>query len=535
MLRKENLETIWKPYCSTLLTMLIVLCTTGSADLWAISAQKASAAGIAKLNAPAAKLQGTTSNSVHLILSEAKTAFEIGEWNKTISLYQQVLKTSVSKLPVEDLNNLALAYLRSGDLVKGEAMARQAKEQAEKQISDRSEHSAALATLALAYACQGKAAEARELADAGIEMEKQRIKEKSNQNAKSNSSNSLAALYFALASAEDEAGNLGLAEDAMQQSIAFGQDAYGKTSNHYAIILERAANLAEKMDRKAEAGTLREQVGEIRAKLRQSINNTSAIQTKSETNQSNSKKSLASLKEAIEKAKAISASTTAKGTTTTAGAVDYSEAIAIWKLVLADAERLAKDGSAAAFCLCYLGSMQQANKEYAAAEESFKKAISIREKQGDSAKLALGYSFQRLGGLYMMKQDYPQALACMEKALMLQENNGVKDERMTYLLQSLAGSYMQCKNFGKAESYAKRLLECGRATSNKAKITMASSYLGGIYMQTGRMGEAMALFQNIPQGKDALESNQEIINRSTAEFNEWLKEVESVELSGVFN
>lgn len=115
------------------------------------------------------------------------------------------------------------------------------------------------------------------------------------------------------------------------------------------------------------------------------------------------------------------------------------------------------------------GSMKGGEKYYAQAEQSYFRAMQLRITNVKSkTHPALAQSYQRIGILYYLKDDYDKALAELEKALTIRQQQG-KPLQIAQVERNMAYVYLNQKNFAKADATFKQAI----ATAKKSDVDVA--------------------------------------------------------------
>ena len=115
------------------------------------------------------------------------------------------------------------------------------------------------------------------------------------------------------------------------------------------------------------------------------------------------------------------------------------------------------------------GSMKGGEKYYNDAEQSYFRAMQLRITNVKShTHPALAQSYQRIGILYYLKDEYDKALSELEKALTIREAQG-KPLQIAQVERNMAYVYLNQKNFAKADATFNKAI----ATAKKSDVDVA--------------------------------------------------------------
>jgi serine/threonine protein kinase/tetratricopeptide (TPR) repeat protein len=112
------------------------------------------------------------------------------------------------------------------------------------------------------------------------------------------------------------------------------------------------------------------------------------------------------------------------------------------------------------------GSMKGGSKYYSSAENMYLRALQLRITSVKSkTHPALAQSYQRIGIMYYLKDDYNEALKKLNKALEIRQKQG-KPLQIAQVQRSIAYVYLQQKNFAKADATFRQAI----ATAKKSDV-----------------------------------------------------------------
>jgi tetratricopeptide (TPR) repeat protein len=115
------------------------------------------------------------------------------------------------------------------------------------------------------------------------------------------------------------------------------------------------------------------------------------------------------------------------------------------------------------------GSMKGGEKYYTDAEQSYFRAMQLRITNVKShTHPALAQSYQRIGILYYLKDEYDKSLSELEKALTIREAQG-KPLQIAQVERNMAYVYLNQKNFAKADATFNKAI----ATAKKSDVDVA--------------------------------------------------------------
>lgn len=272
--------------------------------------------------------------------------------------------------------------------------------------------------------------------------------------------------------------NMGLAEDSLKQSVDIRRKLLKPQDNLLIETVQEYAVLLDNMGRKGDADKLREEIAMTRAQER-----VAAVANARVTDSG----------DAIGAAIQLARQTTEKG--------DYDAALIQWKLALAAAQRQNSSGLRAAYCLIKLGDVYLYKKDYTQALHNMKLGVEAVKTTNPDSTCAL-MAFRRIGMIESMNKNYSQAIDAFAKASDICVKSHGDPRLAATSLQQGASMCIMAKENGKGEQLCKQLLEVSDQLTGAMKSTFkmtATSLLGSIYMQTGRMGEGMALMKQISQ------------------------------------
>ena len=129
---------------------------------------------------------------------------------------------------------------------------------------------------------------------------------------------------------------------------------------------------------------------------------------------------------------------------------------------------------------------------YAKAEQMYQQALAVRERTLGRQHLDVAQSLQNLGALYFQTSKYPQARAALERALQIREAAGPANESLADVLANLGSVYELTGDYNRAESLYERALTIKRQVLNAGHPSIATvlNKLGHLYMYTGAYAKA---------------------------------------------
>ncbi len=105
-------------------------------------------------------------------------------------------------------------------------------------------------------------------------------------------------------------------------------------------------------------------------------------------------------------------------------------------------------------------------------------------------KKGMAYAYSSLGGNYINKSDYPQALTAYLSGLKIAEE--IKDK---YLIMSITGSmgviYVNLANYPQALAYYEKALKGAEELGRKGLVALWLNNIGGVYNQQGEYAKAL--------------------------------------------
>lgn len=270
-------------------------------------------------------------------------------------------------------------------------------------------------------------------------------------------------------------GNKGLAEDSFHQALDLKRKLLKPNDKQIFDLIDEYSSLLSDMGRKSDAEKLKEEVAIERAKERLATGQT-PVQGKGDA-----------AGKAIEQARELST----KGD---------PQAFAQWKIALEMVQKQGADDPRSAYCLLKIADCYQQKQNNTEAQEELNKSLEVLKSTGND-KSTCGFTvLRRLAYLAFANKNYQRAAELYSSALEIENKMNCDPRIIASTAQQLASIGMLTRDFAKAESACKQLQSISDqltgVTKTYAKIT-ATSILGGIYMQSGRTGEGMALMKQI--------------------------------------
>lgn len=303
--------------------------------------------------------------------------------------------------------------------------------------------------------------------------------------------------------------SFGLADDSFKKALDLRESKLGANAPLVLLTCKEYAALLDQLDRKEEAKKLTERITLANATATAS----SATPTRTTTAAPTTDKFLTYIAEA-KKAYA---------------AKDVDTCKANWKLAVEAAEK--DKGPRLAYALVHLSDLYMMAKQTAESEALLKRAIKVREESNSTQTLGMCRNLARLGTIHLMNKNYQDAARVLEQASDIEEKLAPSPSLQAQTLQSYSSVLMLTKNFGKAEQVCKRLISLSEklpGTIGASKKQIATSLLGGIYMQSGRMNEGMQIMKQMSSSA-VNQSPTEIVKAATDEFNNIEKEYDESE------
>lgn len=290
--------------------------------------------------------------------------------------------------------------------------------------------------------------------------------------------------------------NMGLAEDSIKQAVDIRRKLLKPEDSLLIEGIQEYAALLDKMGRKSEGDKLREEIAVTRAKER-----VAAV-----TNSENGSASGDSIGAAIQMARKA----TEKG--------DHETSLPLWKLALAAAQKHDSAGLRTAFCFIKLGDEYLYKKDSTQALHNLKLAIDALKPAHQDSQCAL-MAFRRVGMIESTNKNYAQAVDAFSKSVDIGLRSHADPRLTASTLQQLISMCIISKETGKGEQACKQLQDLSDQLTGAMKASskmIATSMLGSIYMQTGRMSEGMALMKQISGSQPAY--SQEYTQQITADY-----------------
>lgn len=302
--------------------------------------------------------------------------------------------------------------------------------------------------------------------------------------------------------------SFGLADDSFKKALDLRESKLGATAPLVLLTCKEYAALLDQLDRKDEAKKLTERITVANA--------TATANSAAPVPSSSVPKTDKFLAYVAEAKKAYAAK-------------DVDTCKANWKLAVEVAEK--DKGPRLAYALVHLSDLYMMDKQTAESEALLKRAIQVREETNSTQTLGMCRNLARLGTIYLMNKNYQEAARVLEQATSIEEKLSPSLSLQAQTLQSYSSVLMLTRNFGKAEQVCKRLISLSEKLPGPAGATkkqLATSVLGGIYIQSGRMNEGMQIMQQM--GNSAVnQSTTEIVKAATDEFNSIEKEYDESE------
>ncbi len=301
--------------------------------------------------------------------------------------------------------------------------------------------------------------------------------------------------------------SFGLADDSFKKALELRESKLGPNAPLVLLTCREYAGLLEQLDRKDEAKKLLERIT-----LANATATASSASTQSTPANPTKDKFLTYIAEA-KKAYA---------------AKNVEDAKANWKLAVEAAEK--DKGSRLAYALVHLADLYMWAKQTSESEALLKRAIQVREESKSTQTLGMSRNLARLSIIYLMNKNYQEAERVLGQAVEIEQQLSPSNSLQAHTLQSYASTLMLTRNMGKAEQVCKRLIAIAEkipGASGTSKKQIATSLLGGIYMQSGRMNEGMRIMQEV--GQAAQPSMTDLVKANTEEYEATEKEYDESE------
>ncbi len=322
----------------------------------------------------------------------------------------------------------------------------------------------------------------------------------------------MASCYIATAKRQIAEGTLGLADDSYKQALALQESALAPTQPAVLKTCKEYAALLDQLGRKDDADKLRDRINLAKA------TGFGAATTAGAKSQAGVKSDSLFAK-LVEDAKAADA------------AGNKAAAMSNWRLAVQEAEKKTTTENQLAFALLHLADEYRGNKQDDEAVSLYKRALSLREKNGKDNTLGMARNLKRLGQCYMQSKP-AEAESLLKRAIEIEQKCQASDCVQASTLQSLLSACMVAKDNQQAEQTAKQLLAISAKQSGAVAAInkrMAMGSLGSIYIQSGRVDEGMKLMKELSSSMST-ESAADASKTYTSEYVEGEKQVDQSEL-----
>ncbi|MBY0549656.1 MAG: hypothetical protein K2W95_20430 [Candidatus Obscuribacterales bacterium] len=290
--------------------------------------------------------------------------------------------------------------------------------------------------------------------------------------------------------------NMGLAEESIKQAVDIRRKLLKPEAGLLIDALQEYASLLDKMGRKSEGDKIREEVALTHAKERVSA----VVRPANGT----------AVGDSAAAAILLARQTAEKG--------DREAALAQWKLALAAAQKQDSAGLRTAYCFIKLGDEYLYKKDYTQALHNLKFAIDALKPAHQDSYCAL-IAFRRIGMIEATNKNFVQAIDSFAKSVDIATRTHADPRLTASTLQQLISMCIMNKDLGKGEQACKQLMELSDQLTGAMKASSkmtASSMLGSIYMQTGRMNEGMTLMKQLSGSQPA--NSQEYSQQLMADY-----------------
>lgn len=458
-----------------------------------------------KPGAPASKIN--TEPAMKDILSGKYGAAE----TKLRALLSEAEKNKDDKGILDTLDLLATSLEKQNRISDSEPLRLKALNHAQKAFGEKSvQHARELANMGSLSALKGENEAAWKYNDEALSIL---------ESAKGENHLEKAACYLAIARTRQTERSLGLADEFFRKALEETETALGADAVSTLLICQEYAAILEKLERKDEAKKLSDRVT-----VSKTLATTASSTTSGALPVINEK---AGINKMIADAKKMDESG------------DVAKSIDTWKATIAAIEKEKIKDERLAYCLVQLANKLMENKSYSEAEAILKKGIEVRTALGSPQNLGLARNLRRLGEAYLMQKNYEDAKNVLVKAYETEEAANADAATRASTLQRLANACMLCKDFNKGENACRQLLVlvANDSSSHKdMKKMMATSMLGGMLMQSGRMAEGMKIIQDMASsGTPSAQASQEYVAAMTEEWKNVEKLADDAELKTIFH
>lgn len=378
-------------------------------------------------------------------------------------------KSGDTRLIIDSLDSLADIYDWNQKVAEQEPLRKKALELATSKFGKTSPmYARQLAKLASYYVRKGEQGQARTYLDeAGQLLTGNEAKEPLEN----------ACYYLVLARRQNSEGSFGLADDSYQKALKLYDSAKPTNQSEVLQLAKEYASLLDNLGRKNEAEKLKDRINLARATA--SVTSSTSVAT-SAGSTSNFLKLINEAKQA-------------------ANSGDHGKSKSLWRLALEDAQKNGND-KRAAYVLVHLADEARLDKQEDEAVSLYRQSLSVREKCGATDGLGMARNLTRLAQCYMSSKKSTEAESLLRKAVDIEDKKDAAISLKAITLQSLLSASMLNKNTQQTEEVAKKLIavsEKQEGLLGAQNKRMASSMLGAVYMQTGRMNEGIAIMKSV--------------------------------------
>jgi len=143
---------------------------------------------------------------------------------------------------------------------------------------------------------------------------------------------------------------------------------------------------------------------------------------------------------------------------------------------------------------CYnkIGNIYEAQCNYPAALENYKKSLKIREELGN--KKGIARSYNNIGAIYKDQGNYPLALEYYQKSLVISDGIGDKQE-MSYCYNSIGNIHREQGNYNQALEYYQKSLKIEEELGDKQEMSYCYNNIGVVYSDHGNDQLALENYQ----------------------------------------
>lgn len=293
-------------------------------------------------------------------------------------------------------------------------------------------------------------------------------------------SNPLASAYCAIATGrlQKMEGSRGLADQSFKKALELRESKLKETSPMVLLVCKEYATLLEELERPDDAKRLKERL--------------TVAEAKSDSANEPAKKAGAAIN--LKGSKFAKVVTEAKKASL---AEENDKALALWKEANSMAEK-SGDQKKIAYTLFKLGDAYSMLKEKDKMAALYRKSAEIREKIKTDNTLAMARVLTRLANVELVQKNYDEAKRLLDRALQIEKAKNASDDMLDTTLRSKYSACMLTKDLGEGEKVCLKLVDLASKDTSPIAGTrkaMTNSMLAGIYMQSGRTQEGIAMMQ----------------------------------------